>query len=132
MGVFRFNDSRLELAPPHFQARIPIGIRTKDELLSSLRVALRLPDYFGRNWDALWDCICDLSWIPDSQVVVLHRDLPLDSEIGQLQTYLSILHDAARYWEARRAHDLVVVFPSWSRDRVSVLLAGRSMSSGQQ
>jgi hypothetical protein len=25
---------------------------------------LRLPDWFGRNWDALADCLTDLSWWP--------------------------------------------------------------------
>ena len=31
----------------------------KDTLLTSMAKACDFPDYFGHNWDALWDCLTD-------------------------------------------------------------------------
>jgi hypothetical protein len=33
--------------------------------------ALAFPAWFGRNWDALADCLGDLSWLPDAGHVLL-------------------------------------------------------------
>ncbi len=37
------------------------GGATKREALAALGRALRLPDWYGQNLDALWDCITDLT-----------------------------------------------------------------------
>jgi ribonuclease inhibitor len=33
--------------------------RTRDELHQILAEALRFPDYYGKDWDAFWDCVRD-------------------------------------------------------------------------
>ena len=38
-------------------------LKSKEQLLIVLKEALHFPDYFGFNWDALQDCITDLSWL---------------------------------------------------------------------
>ncbi|MFI6341168.1 barstar family protein [Streptomyces sp. NPDC050535] len=42
------------------------GVSDKDGLMAACATALRLPDYFGANWDALADCLGDLAWWPAS------------------------------------------------------------------
>jgi len=80
------------------------GCRDKDEAFERFAAALRFPDWFGRNWDALADCLDDLSWLPaDGYLLLLdHAAAWREAEAGQFATALEILDDAARAWSARR------------------------------
>lgn len=86
-------------------ARIPI-IASKEELLDRLAAALPLPDYFGHNWDALEECLRDLSWIAEPTVRIVHAAVP------PLPVYLEILHGAVAHFRALGTQRLRVVFPS--------------------
>jgi hypothetical protein len=62
--------------------------------------ALDFPDWFGGNWDALEDCLGDLSWRKDgARVLVLSRwqSLPAD-DLGVL---IDVLRSSAEYWSGR-------------------------------
>jgi RNAse (barnase) inhibitor barstar len=75
--------------------RIPRGIRSKEKLLAILADRLRFPRYFGYNWDALEECLRDLSWLPPGQrVEIVHQDLPFGDGENRA-TYLDILTKAA-------------------------------------
>src|SRR5262245_61999436 len=75
--------------------RIPRGIRSKEKLLAILADKLHFPRYFGYNWDALEECLRDLSWLPANQPVsIVHEDLPF-GEGENRATYLDILSKAA-------------------------------------
>ncbi len=95
-------------------ARIPAGIDSKTALFRALVPALALPDYFGANWDALEECLRDLSWIETKPVVLLHEDLPALPK-KDLAAYLSILSDAVKDWAEAEEHSLAVVFPASAR-----------------
>jgi RNAse (barnase) inhibitor barstar len=32
--------------------------------------AFGFPPYFGENWDALWDCMRDMYWINDAEIIL--------------------------------------------------------------
>ena len=121
---FRFDDSDLP-GSPALVAEVPAGITTKEALLDELYRRLRFPDYFGDNWDALEECIRDLSWLPAGPVVIRHHDLPLAADVAGQKIYLSILRGAVEKERAvpgQRLRDLIVVFPSRTRDQVAWLL----------
>ncbi|MFD4633118.1 barstar family protein [Streptomyces sp. NPDC058284] len=40
------------------------GVTDKAAFMERCARGLGLPDWFGRNWDALADCLTDLSWAP--------------------------------------------------------------------
>jgi len=122
---FHFDRSTLEVSPA-LVAELPAGIETKEALLDELYRRFSFPDYFGFNWDALEDCIRDLSWLPPGPVVLVHCDLPLTGDIPSQKTYLSILRDTV---EKRgeipggmRFRDLMVVFPLDTREQIAWLL----------
>jgi hypothetical protein len=46
------------------------GVSTKAAFLDCCAAALQFPAGFGRNWDALADCLEDLSWQPAGGIVV--------------------------------------------------------------
>lgn len=45
------------------------GCADKAALLRAIAQALHFPPWFGHNWDALADCLADLSWLDTPQVV---------------------------------------------------------------
>lgn len=47
------------------------GLVDRDALLDGLAQALSFPAWYGRNWDALADCLSDLSWLPGQGQVLL-------------------------------------------------------------
>ena len=57
--------------------------------------ALAFPDWFGRNWDALEDCLTDLSWRQAAGHVVI---LEGNEDSGILA---DVLLSAAQFWAAR-------------------------------
>lgn len=82
-------------------ARIDLaGVVAKDALLAGIAAALDFPRWFGGNWDALEDCLADLSWSKAAGHVLLFDGaggLPAD-ERGIL---LDILSSAALSWRER-------------------------------
>jgi len=101
-------------------ARIPSGIDGKTALFRALVPALALPDYFGANWDALEECLGDLSWIERRTVALVHEDLP-PLPRRELLTYLSILSDSVKGWKEGEDHALAVIFPAVTKKGVLVL-----------
>ncbi|MBW5486250.1 barstar family protein [Streptomyces bambusae] len=77
------------------------GVHSKDALLDRCAGALGLPQWFGRNWDALADCLVDLSWLapaPGRLLAVTSwrayaRERPVDWE-----TFEDILGEAEEFW----------------------------------
>jgi RNAse (barnase) inhibitor barstar len=100
-----------------FVASIPAGLSSQDQLFTALSQALEFPDYFGKNWNALLDCLTDLSWIKHRRVVIKHSDLP-PLEPKTLSTYLDILSECVEDWKLSREHELYIVFPEHARDAV--------------
>lgn len=93
--------------------QIPAGIRDKQFLLRVLAAGLSFPDYFGWNWDALDECLRDLSWIKASGTVVLrHSDVPFEDDSDNRAIYTEILKEAIAAARENDRHKLVIIFPT--------------------
>lgn len=111
-----------------FVASLPAEIAHKEDLLHHLAEVLRFPGFFGQNWDALHDCLGDLSWIEKPNVALIHRDLP-QLEAAELSTYLEILSTAVNQSQQSMGHDsrkLIVYFPEACRPVVDRILASHT------
>lgn len=79
------------------------GCTGKAGVLARFAQALDFPDWFGGNWDALSDCLADLSWRPAPGYVLLlsHARQWREAEPGAFATLLEIAAEAADAWRAR-------------------------------
>lgn len=47
------------------------NVSNEKELLKEIAAAMHFPDYFGANWDAFAECICDLEWLAAGGYVLI-------------------------------------------------------------
>jgi RNAse (barnase) inhibitor barstar len=102
--------------PGEHEIIVPPRLESKTALLEFLKEALRFPAYFGGNWDALNDCLTDVAEGGDKFVLV-HHDLPLESEPDEQRIYLEIVGQVA----GKSSH-LDIVFPDAFRARVTQVI----------
>ena len=74
------------------------GARDKGALIERVARALEFPAWFGGNWDALEDCLSDLSWSTGDGHVLLIENAEASDERGIL---VDILRSAAAFWAER-------------------------------
>lgn len=102
-GFYYSSASRLELSRLKSEAEL-CNIRVNEiessvctserNLLKEWGVALKFPDYYGHNWDALDECMADREFVPRKETLVIIHDaellLPKGPTYG-LETVYSIL-----------------------------------------
>ena len=77
-------------------ARTTIDLKAGDPIGAVAR-ALRFPDWFGGNWDALEDCLGDLEG-ENHVLLFLHAERLAADQRGIL---LDVLRSSAEYWASR-------------------------------
>jgi RNAse (barnase) inhibitor barstar len=78
-------------------------IRSKEEFLNKSALALRFPEYFGHNWDALQDCLTDMSWVEAKGYMVLYDRCEQFAERSpqEFATVLEIFKESAEFWRTQ-------------------------------
>ena len=123
LETFRFEpDLSGRINGRSFYWRLPGDIDAKHELFAAFSKSLWFPREFGFDWDGLLDCLCDLAWMSDRKILLVHDRLPRLPE-RELKLYLIVLRDAVRWWRFEDPHELEVIFPESLRGRVEALLA---------
>ena len=83
-------------------ARIDLaGATGKDALMERVSLALGFPRWFGGNWDALEDCLTDLSWSTAGGHVLLIEGAG-EMNGDERGIFIDILASAAAAWADRR------------------------------
>jgi RNAse (barnase) inhibitor barstar len=111
---FIFLDSPAEFRDPAaVVVRLPRGIRSKKKLLAIFADKLHFPRYFGKNWDALEECLRNLSWIPMNQpIVIVHEDLPFGAGGANRGIYLELLRSVLDHWSASGDRTVQAIMPA--------------------
>jgi len=78
-------------------------VEDKPGFLRETARALEFPDYFGTNWDALNDCLTDLSWRPCAGHVLLFRGFQSFADTAGADAAVAVrtLGVAADFWRER-------------------------------
>ena len=48
--------------------------QTEDSFFKEISASFQFPDYYGENWDATDECLCDLEWLAFSKILVVIDD----------------------------------------------------------
>lgn len=72
----------------------------KEAVLAAIGTALGFPDWFGQNWDALTDCLTDLSWSQAPGYVLVFSGTGNFAAVApdDFDTLIEILSQASASW----------------------------------
>ena len=95
-----------EKAGHHFLYANLAETQSKQDVLDGLAAAFLFPAHFGKNLDALYDCMTDLVHKAGQQpgFVVVLEQLPDNPRFDReaREQLLEVFRDAAEYWGERR------------------------------
>jgi RNAse (barnase) inhibitor barstar len=105
------------------------NISGKEQLMTHVATALRLPKHFGKNWDALEECLAELEDGADGYVIYYdHIDPLLAAHPDQFETLVEILRDAVASW--KEDDTAMVVLLSGTRPPKGVEKLGTGLDAG--
>ena len=95
-----------QAAGQHFLYASTLSAQSKQEVLEGIAAAFEFPVHFGKNLDALFDCMTDLVAKSGQQpgFVVVLEQLPDNPRFDReaREQLLDVFRDAADYWAERR------------------------------
>ncbi|MEX5637800.1 barstar family protein [Parafrankia sp. FMc2] len=73
---------------------------TEAEMHHQFVERFEFPEYYGRNWDALYECLTDLSWSPAEAYIVdvAHSSRLLWRQRRSIDVLLDVLSSAGEAW----------------------------------
>jgi hypothetical protein len=119
-SVFNYYDNNSQIPSSGndtFVGILPKGISDVPSLYKALFNILLFPEWWGFNWNALYDSLRDFHWLNEMTVVLVHEDLPLFSE-NDIWMYLDILSSSITDWKDGENHKLIVWFPKDYKERI--------------
>ena len=85
----------------HICYRANLGrVRSREQLLQTLGESLELPQWYGANFDALMDCLCDFSWVPAPGYTIILENCRTvrDLDAPAFNLMIDIFSEAATAW----------------------------------
>ncbi|QHA09924.1 hypothetical protein GQF42_31095 [Streptomyces broussonetiae] len=78
-------------------------MRDTDGVFTEFYEALRLPDHFGWNWNALRDCLSDLQWIHAAHflLVIEKADAVLSEAPEERDILWRAMNDTVKFWAGK-------------------------------
>jgi len=99
-GVYRAGSDAAILEAIRGSPLDVVPIELSDDVFGVLAKSLDFPEWFGRNWDALEDCLSDLSWRKAGGSVLIFRNFEaLDQDRRGI--LIDVLASSAEFWAGR-------------------------------
>ncbi|WP_206999279.1 barstar family protein [Trinickia mobilis] len=99
------HDEALQLQQ-HFLYAYCGSAQTKQEVLETIATSFLFPKHFGKNYDALYDCLTDLVQKAGSQpgFVIVLEALPIAQKFDKegRETLLDVFREGAEFWAERK------------------------------
>ena len=121
MNTFKYYQNINDLKTIDYTVILSNKLGTEKDLISELAIKLNFPKYFSYNWDSLYDCLRDLSWIEARSITIVHSDLPKLNDID-LKIYLEVLMDSLNEWIDDDIHDFYIFFPKKYFKKIDILM----------
>ena len=77
------------------------NMQNMDRFYDELAAALQFPLYFGRNWNALDECLVDLEWLPSKAYLLVFADAPSllkTAGEGDAEAFWKLLSRSSKEW----------------------------------
>ena len=106
--AFRIPDLQAEAAKlgQHFLYAYCLEASTKQQVLGKIATSFGFPKHFGKNFDALSDCLTDLVHKTGAQpgFVIVLEQLPNTQKFDKeaRETLLDVFRDAADFWAEKK------------------------------
>lgn len=105
----------LELGlPPEFCRVLLPGeeLASPDQLFALCQTAFSFPEYYGRNWDALDECLNDLEWLGASGYLIwIDQAERIALAEPDFTSFINILERTAREWSQGRSEGAFATAP---------------------
>jgi RNAse (barnase) inhibitor barstar len=105
-----------DVFPPGWAVAILDGAEadTRAGFFTAIARELRFPDYFGHNWDAVYDCLTDFNWLPAAGygIVLDGYGALATAQPEQWQIALKVLGEASAFWRATKRPMYVLLYGS--------------------
>ena len=92
----------------HFLYANCAAAQTKAEVLETIATSFLFPKHFGKNYDALYDCLTDLVHKAGAQpgFVIVLEGLPATQKFDKeaRETLLDVFREAAEFWAERKVN----------------------------
>ena len=120
-GFLFIDDYQSLLSSDSVKVLLNKEIASKDALFDIFAEKLSFPEYFGRNWDAWWECLYDLSWLNVNKIEIVNIDIPL-SDLHDKKIYLDLLLDKSRT-ESNIVPPIIIYFSRKDQKEVERILS---------
>ena len=96
------------------------SIKNTQDLFYEFASVLNFPEYFGQNWDALHECLTDLSWMPFKGIVLLvkHSKHLYDTKPDDFKKMIQVLLLVTHHWQSQNIAFFVFIHDhsDWNSD----------------
>jgi hypothetical protein len=84
-------------------------ITSLDRYFAAIADLFQFPDYFGGNWDAVADCLTDLSWEEGDRILVVYSNYQGLRQGNDWEVAMEIWSDAIEFWRGQGVMVAVVL-----------------------